>query len=297
MIIVPGTSQGSLDFARNLAEKLGVGLAKVYHKVFPDGESYVRIEEEALDTAVIVQTMSSPQNKSIIEAMLLADAAKGLGAKRIVLVSPYLAYARQDKRFLQGEPVSIAVVLRALYHSGIRALYTIEIHKEEALSAFPGKALSIYPYEYMSEKIGITKDHILLAPDVGALRRVEYLAKKLGAQYDYLVKKRDRLTGEIVLEPKHLMVKGKDVIIIDDIISTGGTVSKAAKLLLEQGANNVYVLVAHALLVDNAIEKLKTAGVRKVYAANTLSPVENAYNLVEYIDVSELVAEELSREL
>ncbi len=297
MIIVPGTSQGSLDFARNLAEKLGVGLAKVYHKVFPDGESYVRIEEEALDTAVIVQTMSSPQNKSIIEAMLLADAAKGLGAKRIVLVSPYLAYARQDKRFLQGEPVSIAVVLRALYHSGIRALYTIEIHKEEALSAFPGKALSIYPYEYMSEKIGITKDHILLAPDVGALRRVEYLAKKLGAQFDYLVKKRDRLTGEIVLEPKHLMVKGKDVIIIDDIISTGGTVSKAAKLLLEQGANNVYVLVAHALLVGNAIEKLKNAGVRKVYAANTLPLVENAYNLVEYIDVSELVAEELSREL
>ncbi|MEB3788684.1 MAG: ribose-phosphate pyrophosphokinase [Desulfurococcales archaeon] len=295
MTIIAGTSPGSREFAESLAKVLGMETVHARYKVFPDGESYVRIEKDGLDSAIIVQTMSKPQNSALVEAMFLADAAKGLGARRIVLIAPYMAYARQDKRFLHGEPVSIAVVLRALYYSGYRELYTVEIHKEEALSAFPGKAVSVYPYEYMIEKIGINGDYVLLAPDVGALRRVERLAKKIGAQYDYLIKKRDRVTGEIIVEPKHLKVKEKKVVIVDDIISTGGTVSKATKLLLDQGAVEVYVMVAHALLAGNALERLEKAGVSKVYATNSLPPKDAG--LVEYIDIAPLLAEEISKEL
>ncbi len=294
MMVVAGPSRGSFEFASSLARALGVELKTVVSKEFPDGESYVRVEPPVDKNVLVVQTLSRPQNTSIMQALLLADALRGSGARRVALIAPYTAYARQDKRFLPGEPVSIAVLLRSLHVAGYDSFVTVEIHKEEALSAFPGRAVSIYPFHYMAEKIGLDSSYILLAPDIGAMRRVESLAKKLGAQYDYLVKRRDRVTGEIVIEPKHLDVAGKRVVIVDDIISTGGTVSKAASLLLEQGAKEVEVLVAHAVLAGNAVEKLESAGVKRVYAANTLPRVETG--LVEYIDVAPLVASHIMGE-
>ncbi len=291
-VIVAGLSPGSREFAESLASASGADLIYAEGKVFPDGEVYVRVGGDVEHTVIVVQTMSRPQDTSIIQAMLLADALRGLGARRIILVSPYTAYARQDKRFLPGEPVSIAVVLRSLYTAGYNEYYTIEIHKEEALSAFPGSAVSLYPYYYMASKTGIGGDYLILAPDIGALRRVERLARSLGAQYDYLVKRRDRVTGEITIEPKHLDVKGRRVVIVDDIISTGGTVSKAARLLLEQGAESVEVLVAHAVLAGDALEKLRDSGVRRVVAGNTLPRVDDP--LVEYVDLAPLVAGNLS---
>ncbi|MCE4624280.1 MAG: ribose-phosphate diphosphokinase [Desulfurococcales archaeon] len=288
-VIVQGPSPGSRDFALGLSKALDYNLVEAYHKTFPDGEAYVRVEAGPQEVAVVVQTFSRPQDTSFVQALLLADALRGLGFQRVVLVAPYLAYARQDKRFLPGEPVSIAVVLRSLSTAGYTDLMTIEIHKEEALTAFKGNGVSISPYEYMARQIGLDGSYIYLAPDVGALKRVERLARALGARYDYLVKKRDRITGEVTIETKHLDVRGEKVVIVDDIISTGGTVSRAAQLLLEQGARQVEVLVAHAILAGNALEKLISAGVKRVYAANTLPP--HSSDLLQYIDVSPLVAE------
>lgn len=295
VVVVAGPSAGSREVARGIAQHLEAELVEAYSKSFPDGETYVRVDAEPEDKAIVVQTMSRPQDTSFVQALLLADALLGLGFQEIVLVAPYTAYARQDKRFLRGEPVSIAVVLRSLGLAGYKSFYTVEIHKEESLAAFPGKAASISPFLYMAREIGLDNSYIYLAPDVGALRRVESLARSLGARYDYLVKRRDRVTGEITIETKHLDVKGEKVVIVDDIISTGGTVSRAARLLLEQGASQVEVLVAHAVLAGNAVEKLRSAGVKRVYAGNTLPPVQDS--LVSYIDLSPLIAEKLRSEI
>ncbi len=293
MIVVAGPSKGSAGFAESLASSLDARLVRAESKIFPDGETYVRVDTEPGELAIVVQTMSRPQDTSFVQALLLSDALSGLGFATTALVAPYMAYARQDKRFLRGEPISIAVILKSLGLSGYKWLYTVEIHKEESLAAFPGKAVSVSPYLYMARNAGLDSSYIYLAPDVGALRRAEGLARALGAKYDYLVKRRDRITGEITIETKHLDVKGEKVVIVDDIISTGGTVSKAASLLLEHGARQVEVLVAHAVLAGNALEKLRHAGVRRVYAGNTLPPVGD--DLVTYIDLAPLIAESIKR--
>lgn len=143
----------------------------------------------------------------------------------------------------------------------------------------------------MAEKIRFNSNNIaILSPDVGALSRAKILSSYLNCEYDYLIKTRDRITGEITMQPKELNVKGKDIIIVDDIISTGGTVAKASQILKNYGANKIYVMVAHALLLNDAEQKLFSSGIDKIYAANTLPKKER----VNYIDVGPLIAKSLS---
>ena len=170
-------------------------------------------------------------------------------------------------------------------------LATIEIHKEDSLKFFNKNSINIRPYTYMAEKINFDNKNIaVLSPDIGAIDRARILSSYLNCEYDYFIKTRDRITGEVTMQPKELDVKGKDIIIVDDIISTGGTILKATQILKNQGARNIYVMVSHALLLENAEEKLFSNGVNKIYAANTL-PKKNK---VDYIDVGPLIAKNLS---
>ncbi len=284
--------------AREISYRLGYGLAYSSLRRFPDGEMLARIDGvEALDgTLVIVKTMARPMAESLLQAAMLADAARGLGAERIVLVAPYMAYARQDRRFLPGEPVSAALAIKALAASGVDGLIVVEIHKEAVMEWFPGNWINVRPYTYMADQAGLKGEGVLvLAPDLGALERAKMLASNIGAGYDYLVKRRDRVTGEVVIEPKSIDVDGKRVIIVDDIVSTGGTVARAAESLLAQGAGRVEVIVAHWMGVPGAAEKLRRAGVSRVIAGLTLPPAETG-GLVEYVDLAPLLAESV-REL
>ncbi|MEB3774403.1 MAG: ribose-phosphate pyrophosphokinase [Desulfurococcales archaeon] len=293
-IVVAGPSKASSDIARGIAEAMGSRMVTVESKRFPDGESYVRIPEDlGGEDVIVVHTMASPQDRSVMELAMLVDAARGLGASRVIAVAPYTAYSRQDTRFLPGEPVSIAVVLKLLYASGSTGFATVEIHKEHSLRHYPGKAVNVRPYTFMARSIGLGGDILVLAPDQGALPRAEGLARSIDAEYDYLVKHRDRVTGEVVIEPKNIDVNGREVLIVDDIISTGGTIAKAAKSLLSMGAKRVNVMVAHLLGIPGSIERIASSGVERIYAAYTLPRVDDPR--VSYIDVSSLIAGEVSR--
>ncbi len=284
--------------AREIAYKLGYTLAGSSLRRFPDGEMLARVDDaERLEgTVVIVKTMARPMAESLLQAAMLADAARGLGAERIVMVSPYLAFARQDRRFLPGEPVTAALAVKTLASSGVDALVAVEVHKEAVLEWFPGGRVNVRPYRYMADIAGLKGGDILvLAPDLGALERARMLATHIGAGYDYLVKKRDRITGEVVIEPKSIDARGKRVVIVDDIVSTGGTVAKAAASLLGQGAKSVEVMVAHWMGVPGTPERLRAAGVSRVIAGLTLPPAETG-GLVEYVDLAPLLAESI-REL
>jgi ribose-phosphate pyrophosphokinase len=260
-------------------------IIKAQYKEFPDGESYVRLPVEALDPdeTVILQTLSPPQDKSFIQLLQIVDAALNLGADKIAVFTPYMAYARQDKIFLKGEPVSVRLLLTSIYATGARFLFTIDIHNPDSLSLFPGKSYNLMPMHLavkplVSERSN--KDIMIIAPDKGALQRAKMMAEAFGFEYDYLDKQRDRITGEIIIDDREISVKNRTVVIIDDIISTGGTIALATKKLYAKGARDVYVACSHALLVGDSYVKIKSSGVKEIFSLNTLPPKPG----VTYID-------------
>jgi ribose-phosphate pyrophosphokinase len=274
-----------------IAELLMVRTVSVTSKVFPDGEAYVRLEGEVKnEEAIIVQTTSPPQDSRLIQLALMADAAKRNGATRVTAVVPYLAYARQDKIFLQGETISVETVARMLKASGIDYLLTVNVHYENVLAEFPFPAKTLSAISLLAEHFkqrGFEKA-FTLAPDEGAMRIVEEAKTVLGGDCGYLEKQRDRYTGQIKVEKKMLNVKGKAVIIFDDIISTGGTIVAAAKILKDLGANEVYAACAHALLVGDAEKRILDAGVEEIIGTDSVP------SHVSKVSLAPLLARELS---
>jgi len=271
MRIIPGPA--SKHLGEKLAELLGVETVPLVFKTYPDGESYVRLEGTVQnEEAVIVQTTSPPQDTRLIQLALIADAAKRLGAEKITAVVPYLAYARQDKVFLKGEAVSIETVARMLEAAGVDSLITVNVHEEKVLSRFPFMAKTVSAIPLLAEHFkqrGCGKA-FALAPDKGAVWLAEEAKTVLGGECGYLEKHRDRYTGEVNTEKKRLDVKGNPVIIFDDIISTGGTIVAAAKIMKELGASKVYAACVHPLLIGNAEKRIHEAGVEEIVGTDSV---------------------------
>ncbi|MGB9725938.1 MAG: ribose-phosphate diphosphokinase [Fervidicoccaceae archaeon] len=282
-------------FCEGLSRELKIEPLKLESRKFPDGESYVRLDGDVGGKDVILaQSLSPPQNDSIWELILLMEALGEARARRIILYIPYMAYSRQDKAFLQGEPISIKALLQILSFMGGSSLVTIDLHKEHSLMFFRGKAYNVLPIESLSEKIlEKVRDPLIIAPDAGAMQRASAIAKRIGAPFAQLSKRRDLRTGEVKIQAEGIDVGGRRAVIVDDIISTGGTVAKAASILREAGAVEVYVAVSHALMAQNAMDKLKSAGVSGVIAANTLPPKPG----IEYFDVTREAARALREAL
>jgi ribose-phosphate pyrophosphokinase len=263
----------SKQLGEKVAELLNVETVPVTFKNFPDGESYIRLEGKVKnEEAVIIQTTSPPQDTRLIQLALIADAAKRNGAKKVTAVVPYLAYARQDKAFLQGEAVSIQAIARMLKAAGIDDLITVNVHQEKTLAefSFPAKTVSAIPLlaEYFKQK-GFEKA-FALAPDKGAMRIVEEAKTVLNGECGYLEKHRDRYTGQVSVERKTFDAKGKTVIIFDDIISTGGTIVAAAKVLRELRAEKVYAACVHPLLIGDAEKRIIEAGVKEIVGTDSV---------------------------
>jgi len=269
-------TSSSLGLAAKLSRLLSRELLVADEKVFPDGEKYLRIPRKLEGDVILVHSLHQPQDERFLQLLLAVDAAKGAGASRLAVVVPYFAYARQDKRFLEGEPVSVGALLRAVEAAGADALVVVDIHKPSSLDEWltiPHR--NVLPIkELVGYFQGKLRDPIVLAPDKGAFHRAQLAAQSLGAECDYLEKSRDRVTGEVRIAPKSVNVDGKDVLFVDDIISTGGTLAAAAKEVLTLGARRVYAACTHALLVSSALDKLYAAGIEEVVATDTVpSPV------------------------
>ncbi|MEM3697022.1 MAG: ribose-phosphate diphosphokinase [Candidatus Bathyarchaeia archaeon] len=271
MKIIPGPA--SKELGEKIAELLNAQKVLVAFKTFPDGESYIRLESEVQSQEVfIVQTTSPPQDAKIIQLAFLADAAKRNGAKKVTAIVPYLAYARQDKAFLQGEAISIETIARMLKAAGVDSLITVNVHQEKVLSKFPfpAKSISAIPLlaEYFKNK-GYA-GAFALAPDRGAMHIAEEARKVLGGECGYLEKQRDRYTGQISVEKKTFDVRGETAIIFDDIISTGGTIVAASKILKELGAEKVLAACVHPLLVGDAERRILEAGVEEIVGTDSV---------------------------
>jgi ribose-phosphate pyrophosphokinase len=290
MKIIPGPA--SKQLGEEVAELLSVEVVPLVFKTYPDGESYVRLEGTVQNEDVaIVQTTSPPQDTRLIQLVLLADAAKRHGAERITAVVPYLAYARQDKVFLQGEAISTQAVARMLRAAGVDSLVTVNVHQEKVLAKFPfpTKTVSAIPLlaEYFKQK-GSDKA-FALAPDDGALWLAEEAKTVLGGECGYLEKHRDLYTGQITIEKKTLDVGGKTVIIFDDVISTGGTIALAAKIMRELGADKVHAACVHPLLIGDAEKRIREAGVEEIVGTDSVP------SRVSKVSLAPLLSRELTR--
>jgi ribose-phosphate pyrophosphokinase len=263
----------STALAEKIAELNGYEKVPVAYKTFPDGENYIRLEDNVQNEHVaIVQTTCTPQDSRLMQLAFMAAAAKRNKAQKVTAIVPYLAYARQDKIFLQGEGISVETVAQMLKAAGVDALITVNIHAESTLSKFPfpAKTLSAIPLlaEYFVQKG--CKKAFALAPDKGAMYIAEQAQNVLGGEAGHLEKQRDRYTGQTSQTASHLNVKGKTVIIFDDIISTGGTIVGAAKILRKQGAAHVYTACVHGLLIGDAEKRILDAGVEEIVATDSV---------------------------
>lgn len=290
MKIIPGPA--SKQLGERIAERLGIEIVSLVFKRHPDGESYVRVEGTVQNEEIaVVQTTSPPQDTRLIQLALIADAAKRHGAKKITAIVPYLAYTRQDRLFLKGEAISIETIARMLKVAGVDNLITVNVHKEEILSKFPFPARTVSAVPLLAEhfKNRSCENAFALAPDKGAVWLAEEARNILGGESGYLEKDRDRYTGKVSMERKALGVKGKIVIVFDDIISTGGTIVAAAGILKEIGAQRIYVACVHPLLIGDAEKRILRSGVEEIVGTDSIP------SHVSEVSLASLLSRELTR--
>ena len=260
----------SPDLADRVAKGLGAHLVTTELRVFSDGESKIKIDKMGKN-CVIVQSTYPPADTHLMQALMMAIKCAD-GAHDVCAVIPYLAYARQDRAFLAGEVVSIALVAKLLQSAGVRHVITVDIHSKLAMSHFASvQNVSSIPLlaEYASRMMLCRP--IAVSPDAGGADRAKEFAKHSKIDALVLKKSRDRTTGEVKVEEKlDIDVSGRDALLVDDMISSGGSIVKAAEVLHNRGAGKVYAMCAHALLIGDAAQKIKAAGVQDIIATNSV---------------------------
>jgi ribose-phosphate pyrophosphokinase len=280
----------SEELARILADKLALPLLAAEFRVFTDGETKFTLHEKVEGKSVfIVQSTYHPVDQHLFQLLLAAHQLSEAGA-RVTAVVPYLAYARQDKEFLPGEGVTLGVVAHLMRSMGVRRLVTVDIHSAEglALFSFPTYSVSAIPslVEYVKSGLDL-KDPVVISPDFGGSKRTEAFAQLFGVKFIQLSKVRDRTTGGVSMMESRLDVAGKEVIIVDDIISAGDTIKAAAEAVLKQGAKQALAVCVHGLFVGDALQKLEKTSVGPIICTNTVP------GKFSRVDVSEALASHL----
>ena len=289
MIILIIGGSASQKLAANVAKELGETLCPLETKKFPDGERYVRIKGEVEKNVTVIQSTGFPQDENLIELLFILRTLKDLGAEHIKVVVPYLGYGRQELRFKDGEAISAQLVANLIEESGADEFISINLHEDSVRDFFniPTANLSAMPpiAEYLADKV---ENPIIIAPDKGALGFAEEIAEILGCNCTYMSK--IRLGPDKVKQDSKVnidSVAGKEAIIIDDIIATGGTIVNAIGILKEHGAKSVDVCCVHPVLVNDAVLKIMAAGARDLSSTDTLK------SDVSSISVAKLIADAL----
>jgi ribose-phosphate pyrophosphokinase len=208
---------------------------------------------------------------------MIAKTVKERGASRLVAVVPYLAYARQDREFLQGEVVSIKVVLKSMRFAGVDVLLTVNPHSPWALTSEDVEAISVDVTRFLAKKAAELRGHFHLVGSPGKKGRsmAKWAAEEIGAEPFHLISSRDPVTGQVTVKAEGVNAAGKRVLLVDDIVSTGGTMVGAVKELLRLGAKEVVVSCVHGLFVGDAAERLVRAGASAVISTDTV-PTEHS---------------------
>lgn len=296
MKIFSGTSNKPL--AEKIAKKLGIDLSAIEIHIFPDGEKRVRLLDKVIgENCVVVQSTSPNPDGNYMELFFIVDALKRSGASSVTAVIPYLGYQRQDHVFRDGEAVSLDVISTLLKWGGVDMIISFDLHSIKIPEIFKIKlnhlsALPLFAQEI--KKIG--NNTVLISPDMGGVRRIKILSKMLNNMpFAVIEKNRDLATGEVTMSGISGDIK-ENAIIVDDMISTGNTIIKAASLLKNGGAKNIYVFATHPVFSDEAPRILDNSSLKKIFVTDTIDiPKEKRFPKLEILSVSELIAEQLRK--
>jgi ribose-phosphate pyrophosphokinase len=262
----------SQELAKIIAKKLKANYVKTDLRIFPDGESKITLTSKLKKgTSIVVQSTYPPVDTNLIQALSLVNKAKQF-VSNVIVVVPYMGYARQDKEFLSGEIVTMDVIAKLFQSAGAKKIIMIDIHSVIGLKKFKisAKNISAIPELVRYFKKLRLNNPIIISPDQGGKQRAQKFAKLFKSDYIALEKQRDRRTGNVKIMSSDLNVSGRDLILVDDMISTGNSIIKATKFLKKQKCKRVYVACTHALLMNDAEKKIKKAGVTQIISTNTI---------------------------
>jgi ribose-phosphate pyrophosphokinase len=270
------------ELAREVADMLGTELVPTSAYDFANGEIYVRYEESVRGSdAFVIQSHTTPINEAIMEQLIMVDALKRASAKRITVVLPFYGYARQDKKHRGREPISARLMADLFKTAGANRLMAVDLHTAQIQGFFDGPVDHLMALPILSEYVRAKYGHEQLAvvsPDAGRIKVAEQWSERLGgAPLAFIHKTRDiNRPNETVANRVVGEVQGRICVLVDDMIDTAGTVTKAADALMAEGAAGVVIAATHAILSGPAIDRLKACTAVEVIVTNTL-PIDEAH--------------------
>jgi ribose-phosphate pyrophosphokinase len=301
LMLVSGRANPEL--AHRIARRLDVDLGAVTLRTFSNGEVYCRYEESirGADVFIVQPTCGNPAaginaNDALLELMLMVDAAVGASAHRVIAVTPWLGYSRQDKKSAPREPISARAVARTLEAMGVDRVVTMDLHSGQ-IQGFFSK-----PVDHMTALFMLTQyfldqglnDLVVVSPDAGRVKLARNFAAKIGAELAILNKERP---AQQVAEIGYVIgdVKGKTAVLVDDMIDTAGTLKAAAETVLNEGAARVYAAATHGLFSGGAYEKLASSGFEQVVVTDTIPQRDGMPDNIEVLTCADLLTDSIRR--
>jgi len=291
------TGRAFPELAESVASELGITLTPTSAYDFANGEIFVRFEESVRGSdAFVIQSHAAPVNKQIMEQLIMVDALKRASAKRITVVTPFYGYARQDKKHRGREPISARLMADLFKTAGADRLMVVDLHTSQIQGFFDGPVDHLFALPLLANHVGSKVDRsqlTIVSPDSGRVRVAERWSDLLGGcPIAFIHKTRNPLipnestTGRVVGD-----VQGRTCVVIDDMIDTAGTITKAVDALFDAGAKDVIIAATHAVFSGSAIDRLKNSKASEVVVTNTLPiPVENHFDGLTVLSIAPLIA-------
>jgi len=296
MKLISGTAHRSL--AENIAENLGTKLADVHVTAFPDGETFVKINENVRGADVyIIQPSCPPTNHNIMELLIMVDAARRASAGRINAVMPFFGYARQDRKDQPRVPITAKLIANLLTEAGVDRVITMDLHAPQIQGFFDIPVDHLYAKPaligYLRDQgIGANGNLTVVSPDVGGVKMARAYADALGADLAIVAKHRISATK---VEAMNIIgeVQDRDVLLVDDMTETAGTLCAAAEILKRNGARRIYAGVSHAVLGDLGRQRIKDSAIESVITTDSV-PMANGEKVLN-VGIGPLLAEAIRR--
>ena len=293
--IVTGTAHPQL--VADICSYLGVPICDAIVSTFPDGETFVKINENIRGRDVyIVQPTCPPTNQNLMELLILVDAARRSSAARVTAVIPFFGYARQDRKDQPRVPITAKLVANLLVAAGVQRMLTMDLHAQQLQGFFDIPVDHLYALPVMMNylhALGLG-DLVVVSPDVGGVKMASAYADALNAGLAIVVKRR---LSAIEIEAVAVIgdVEDKNVILVDDLTETAGTLVGAARILRDHGARDIYAGVSHAVLTDLAVERLRSSEIKELITTDSVPVRTDIDSRVKVLSVAELLGEGIRR--
>ncbi|MBA2505760.1 MAG: ribose-phosphate diphosphokinase [Thermoleophilaceae bacterium] len=301
------TGRSSQELGARIAEKLGVSLTDAGNKTFANGEVYCRFKESIRGADIfLIQSTSSNEvegitaNDSLMELLVMADAAVGASAHRVIAVTPWFGYSRQDKKSAPREPITARLVAKLMETAGIDRVLTMDLHAGQAQGFFqkPVDHMTAMPIltQYVKDHLGDPSDLVIISPDAGRVKLTRRFAEKVGVPYALLEKQRPaQSVAEIGYVIGEDLIQGKKAVIVDDIIDTGGTLAVGAQTVIDAGAAEVYAVATHGLFSGNAFATLSNSPLSGILVTDTVPLRAGAPDMIKVMSCADILEDSIRR--